>query len=74
MSAMKTLPLRLLCLLLFGLAPLLVAGGDDRDSAAEEAAVPRPGDAMSQPAWLEDLGLATSIAAERDRPLMVVFR
>jgi hypothetical protein len=27
-----------------------------------------------EPMWLDDLQLATSIAAEREQPLMVVFR
>jgi len=55
--------LRLFGLLLFGLVPLF-ALGEDGDDASAAAGV----------TWLTDLDLATSIAAERDRPLMIVFR
>ena len=47
-------------------APLLWNAPDEPTAAATAA--------PQEVTWLTDLDLATSIAAERDRPLMIVFR
>jgi hypothetical protein len=65
----------------------LLFANPDSDSAPKERFTPPSVSAASldedpnpaqkgpaQPVWLDNLELATSIAAESDRPLMVVFR
>ena len=66
--------MKALALLSLTLLPLALSAARAGDEAAvradDEAAV-----ATSAPlAWLDDLGLARAVAAERDRPILLVFR
>lgn len=61
MRAMKALALLSLTLL-----PLALSAARADDEAAVATSAPL--------AWLDDLGLARAVAAERDRPILLVFR